>query len=121
MRSQTVHPCAHCGHPAPEGLRAHHECAMDAMSRQIAARAGGEIEKERREQRAQLDAAAIVGAREERAPIVALVRALRDEYRLTAQRSTEPGGQASVLVAATQRAAALGELLSQLEEESGEE
>lgn len=35
--AQTVYPCAHCGHPAPEGLHAHHECALQAVARQVAA------------------------------------------------------------------------------------
>ncbi len=89
---------------------------MEATSRQIAARASEEQAKEGREKRAALDAAAIVGAREERARIVELIRSLRDEYRLAAQRSTAPGGLASALAAATQRATAMGELLSRLEE-----
>lgn len=112
MKVYTVYPCAHCGHPAPEGLRAHHECALEATRRQVVARAGGEPERERREERVRLDAAALAATRIERARWVEAVDRLRAEYQQTAQQATT----ADTIQAACQRAAALGELLQRMGE-----
>lgn len=113
MKVYTVYPCAHCGHPAPEGLRAHHECALEATRQQVVARAGGEPERERREERARLDAAALAARRLERARIVELLRGQARALR-------EEGGRctlATTLVALASKAAALDEAAMLIEEE----
>ena len=114
MKVYTVYPCVHCGHPAPEGLRSHLECAMEATSRQIAARARAEPERERREERAKLDAAALAATRIERTRIVELLRGQARALR-------EEGGRctlAETLVALAQRAAALDEAATLIEGEA---
>jgi len=112
MSAIATHQCPHCALPAPEGLRAHLECALAATRTAVDELAAHRSTAEQRELRWKLDQAALVASRLERERILEEIVALRDEYRTAAQRSTTADG----IAAGAQRAAALGELLQRLEE-----
>ena len=101
--------CPHCGTVAPPGLSAHHECALEATRAQVAARIEGDLARERREERARLEAAAL----RERARIVELLRAKARALREEGARCT----LAATLQALAQRAAALDEAAMLIEGE----
>ena len=107
-----THQCPHCALPAPEGLRAHLECALAATSKSVDEHAAQRAKEEQRELRWKLDQAALVARRQERERILEEIVVLRDEFRTAAQRSTTADGMA----AGAQRAAALVELLQRLDD-----
>ena len=104
--------CPHCGIIAPPGMRAHHECALDATRKAVNERIERDLAREKRDERSKLDTAAYVGARQERERIVALLRESAREYRRESSQAVE----ASVLSRAANKAAALEEMAQVIEE-----
>ena len=104
--------CPHCGELCPPGLAAHLDCALQVTRAQVVAAAEQRATREQREERAKLDAAAGTAARAERKRIVGVLRERARALRIEGSQCT----QAATLQALAQRAAALDEAATLIEE-----